>query len=99
MGAGLKDGRPPPGPPVYLLVQSTVVLTAGYHPGHSVSGIAWTALTATVMFALAAGKARTGRALGNPVLVTEGRVTVIDGILAVAVLLGLVLNALTSSLS
>jgi divalent metal cation (Fe/Co/Zn/Cd) transporter len=78
---------------VYLLVQSTVVLAAGYHPRHSVPGIIWTALTAGVMFALAAGKARTGRALDNPVLQTEGRVTMIDGILAAAVLLGLVLNA------
>jgi divalent metal cation (Fe/Co/Zn/Cd) transporter len=78
---------------VYLLVQSTVVLVTGYHPRHSLAGIAWTAVTAAVMFALAAGKARTGRALDNPVLRTEGRVTVIDGILAVAVLLGLVLNA------
>jgi len=78
---------------VYLLVQSTVVLAAGYHPRHSVLGIVWTAVTAAVMFTLAAGKARTGRALGNPVLQTEGRVTVIDGILAVAVLFGLVLNA------
>jgi divalent metal cation (Fe/Co/Zn/Cd) transporter len=78
---------------VYLLVQSTVVLAAGYHPGHSVPGIAWTAVTAAVMFALASGKARTGRALDNPVLQTEGRVTMIDGILAGAVLLGLVLNA------
>jgi divalent metal cation (Fe/Co/Zn/Cd) transporter len=77
----------------YLLVQSTVVLAAGYHPRHSVPGIIWTAVTAAVMFALAAGKARTGAALGNPVLRTEGRVTMIDGILAVAVLLGLVLNA------
>jgi divalent metal cation (Fe/Co/Zn/Cd) transporter len=78
---------------VYLLVQSTVVLAAGYHPRHSAAGIIWTALTAAVMFALAAGKARTGRALNNPVLRTEGRVTLIDGILATAVLLGLVLNA------
>jgi len=78
---------------VYLLVQSTVVLAAGYHPRHSVIGIIWTAVTAAVMFALAAGKARTGRALGNPVLRTEGRVTMIDGILATAVLLGLILNA------
>jgi divalent metal cation (Fe/Co/Zn/Cd) transporter len=77
----------------YLLVQSTVVLATGYHPRHSVPGIIWTALTAVVMFALAAGKARTGRALDNPVLQTEGRVTMIDGILAAAVLLGLVLNA------
>jgi divalent metal cation (Fe/Co/Zn/Cd) transporter len=78
---------------VYLLVQSTVVLAAGYRPRHSLAGIVWTAVTAAVMFALAAGKARTGRALGNPVLCTEGRVTLIDGILAVAVLAGLVLNA------
>lgn len=78
---------------VYLLVQSTVVLAAGYHPRHSVPGIIWTAVTAAAMFILAAGKARTGRALDNPVLQTEGRVTVIDGILAVAVLLGLILNA------
>jgi divalent metal cation (Fe/Co/Zn/Cd) transporter len=78
---------------VYLLAQSTVALAAGYHPRHSVLGIAWTAVTAVVMFALAAGKARTGAALGNPVLRTEGRVTMVDGILAVAVLLGLVLNA------
>jgi divalent metal cation (Fe/Co/Zn/Cd) transporter len=78
---------------VYLLIQSTVVLAAGYHPRHSLAGIAWTALTALVMFGLAAGKARTGRALDNPVLRTEGRVTMIDGILATAVLAGLTLNA------
>jgi divalent metal cation (Fe/Co/Zn/Cd) transporter len=56
-------------------------------------GISWTAVTAAVMFALAAGKARIGVALINPVLRTEGRVTFIDGLLAVAVLLGLALNA------
>ena len=78
---------------LYLLVQSTVVLAIGYHPRHSVPGIIWTAVTAAVMFALAAGKARTGAALDNPVLRTEGRVTAIDGILACAVLLGLILNA------
>ena len=77
----------------YLAVQSAVVLAAGYRPGHSVLGIAWTAVTAVAMFALAAGKARTGRELGNPVLATEGRVTLVDGILAAAVLAGLVLNA------
>jgi hypothetical protein len=37
------------------------------------------------MFDLAAGKARTGAQLGNPVLRTEGKVTLVDGILAVAV--------------
>jgi divalent metal cation (Fe/Co/Zn/Cd) transporter len=77
----------------YLAAQSAIVLAAGYRPGHSPLGIGWTAATAAAMFALAAGKARTGRALGNPVLITEGRVTLVDGILAAAVLAGLVLNA------
>ncbi|WP_331743354.1 cation transporter (plasmid) [Streptomyces sp. NBC_01136] len=77
---------------VYLLMQSTWALAIGHHPHHSPLGIVWTAVTAVVMFALAAGKARTGAALDNPVLKTEGRVTLIDGLLATAVLLGLVLN-------
>jgi hypothetical protein len=54
----------------------------------------WTAVTACVMFALAWGKHPVGRRLGNPVLVTEGRVTLIDGVLAVAVLAGLLLDLL-----
>ncbi len=70
-----------------------LVLATGYHPRHSPLGIAWTALTAIVMFTLATGKTRTGRALENPVLLTEGRVTTIDGLLATAVLAGLLLNA------
>jgi len=77
----------------YLVAQSTVVLVVAYHPGHSPLGIVWTALTAAVMFALAARKARTGSSLANPVLIAEGRVTAIDAILATAVLAGLSLNA------
>jgi divalent metal cation (Fe/Co/Zn/Cd) transporter len=78
---------------VYLAFQATWVLVVGHHAGHSPGGIAWTGVTAGVMFALAAGKARTGAALDNPVLRAEGRVTLIDGMLATAVLLGLVANA------
>ncbi|MCD0484359.1 cation transporter [Streptacidiphilus sp. ASG 303] len=78
----------------YLLVQSTWVLAAGFRPHPSPLGIAWTAVTAAVMLALAAGKARIGGALDNPVLRTEGRVTLVDGLLAAAVLAGLVLNSL-----
>lgn len=77
----------------YLAVQSTWVLVTGFHPHPSRPGIVWTAVTAAAMFALAAGKARTGAALGNPVLRAEGRVTFIDGVLAAAVLAGLILNA------
>jgi divalent metal cation (Fe/Co/Zn/Cd) transporter len=70
-----------------------LVLASGFHPQHSTLGIIWTAVTALVMFALALGKRRTGAALGNPVLLTEGRVTFVDGLLASAVLIGLALNA------
>jgi divalent metal cation (Fe/Co/Zn/Cd) transporter len=78
---------------IYLAVQSTYVLVTAHHPKHSVPGIVWTALTAAVMFGLATGKARVGRALDNPVLRTEGRVTMVDALLATAVLIGLALNA------
>ena len=67
---------------------SPLWLASDYHPHPSVPGIIWTAVTAAVMFALTADKARTGRALGNPVLHAEGRVTLIHGILATAVLPG-----------
>jgi len=45
------------------------------------------------MFRLARGKAKIGAALDNPVLKAEGRVTMIDGFLATAVLAGLMLNS------
>jgi divalent metal cation (Fe/Co/Zn/Cd) transporter len=79
---------------IYIAVQSTVVLAVGAHPEHSPVGIVWTALTAMVMFVLAADKARTGKALDNPVLETEGHVTFIDGFLALSVLAGLTLNTI-----
>ena len=78
---------------VYLAVQATFVLVIAFHPRHSSLGIGWTAVTALAMFSLAEGKRRTGAALGNPVLTAEGRVTMIDGVLALAVLAGLALNA------
>lgn len=78
---------------VYITVQSTYTLATTSKPHHSPVGIVWLAATVAVMFALASGKARAGRALANPVLETEARVTMIDACLAVAVLAGLVLNA------
>lgn len=77
---------------IYLVIQSVVALLSGHHASPGVGGIVWTGVTALVMFSLAALKGRTGRALGNPVLVTEGRVTFIDGLLAVAVLVGIALD-------
>lgn len=77
----------------YLLVQSLVVLFDGFHSRHSTVGIAWTAVTAVVMFVLACAKTRVGHALVNQVLITEGRVTFVDGVVSSTVLIGLVLNA------
>jgi divalent metal cation (Fe/Co/Zn/Cd) transporter len=78
---------------LYIAAQSSYVLIVGFRPHHSLLGIVWLALTAGAMFTLAYGKSVTGGALGNRVLRTEARVTVIDGFLAVSVLVGLVLNA------
>jgi divalent metal cation (Fe/Co/Zn/Cd) transporter len=78
---------------VYIAAQSIYVLVSGVRPHRALFGIVWLALTAVAMFALAAGKRATGRALGNRVLQTEARVTLIDGLLAAAVLTGLILNA------
>jgi len=77
----------------YVSVLAAWSLLGDHRPGHTTLGIVWTALTCVVMLALARGKLGTGRALGNPVLLTEARVTVVDAALAGAVLVGLALNA------
>lgn len=79
---------------LYVLAQAIYTLLTRSHPGQSPGGIAWLAATLVAMLLLAWGKLVTGRQLNNPVLLTEARVTLIDGILAAAVLVGLVLNAL-----
>jgi divalent metal cation (Fe/Co/Zn/Cd) transporter len=78
---------------IYIAVQSAIVLASTDRPGRSVTGAIWLAVTAVVMFALAYGKADTGRGLNNPVLQTEARITLIDGGLATVVLVGVLLNA------
>ena len=78
---------------LYIGAQSSHVLAVAFRPHHSQVGIAWLALTALAMFTLAYAKSNTGCALDNRVLETEARVTMIDGLLALAVLIGLVLNA------
>ncbi|MDE3064634.1 MAG: cation transporter [Acidobacteriota bacterium] len=78
----------------YLVTQATWDLTHGSHPHPSPGGIAWTGATAVAMFVLAHHKGRVGRAASRDVLIREGRVTFIDGLLATAILIGLSLNAL-----
>jgi divalent metal cation (Fe/Co/Zn/Cd) transporter len=79
---------------IYVLLQSTWMLLVNAHPAPSPLGIAWLVVTCTAMLLLAWGKAVTGRQLGNLVLTTEARVTLIDAALAGAVLIGVGLNAL-----
>ena len=78
---------------IYIAAQATYLLVSAGRPAASPLGIGWTAVTCAAMLALAFGKARTGAALDNPVLKSEGRVTLVDAYLAGAVLLGLLLNA------
>jgi divalent metal cation (Fe/Co/Zn/Cd) transporter len=79
---------------LYILVESALTLMSPSHPTPSPLGIAWLAATVVIMFSLSFAKGRVGHELSNAVLVTESKVTLIDGYLAVAVLAGLVLNAM-----
>ncbi len=79
---------------IYIFTQSARTLLLLAHPSTSALGIAWLSLTLVAMLALAAGKHSAGTKLGNKVLATEARVTLVDAYLAASVLLGLVCNAL-----
>lgn len=78
---------------LYVLLQAGYTLLKGTHPHHARVGLVWLAATLVVMLLLAWAKGRAGKALGNRVLLTESRVTLVDAYLAGAVLVGLVLNS------
>jgi divalent metal cation (Fe/Co/Zn/Cd) transporter len=77
---------------LYLGAQAVHAAVARTRPESSPVGIGFIAATVVVMFVLARGKRRTGRALGNRPLVANGMMTFIDGCLAAGVLLALVLQ-------
>ena len=79
---------------LYILAQSAWALAARTHPLPSPLGLLWLGATFIVMLLLARGKLVVGRALGNALLRTEARVTLIDAALAGAVLVGVGLNTL-----
>jgi len=68
-------------------------LVTGRRAGESPIGIAYLAVTAVVMFALAVAKRRTARRLDSAPLRSEAAMTFLDGILSTATLTGLALNA------
>lgn len=78
----------------YVTVQSGNTLLTQSRPNTSLPGIAWLAATLIAMLLLAWGKQHIGQTLGNVVLLTEARVTLVDAYLAAAVLSGLIVNAL-----
>lgn len=77
---------------IYISIQSARTLFMQAHPDTSLIGIISLILTVAAMFILAAGKGRVGKQLNNPVLITEARVTMLDGLLAASVLIGLLFN-------
>ncbi len=78
---------------LYILIQATLGLVHRSHASPSAGGIIWLTVTAIVMFLLAYGKKQVGQEISNPVLIAESRVTVVDGLLAVSVLIGLLVTA------
>ena len=78
---------------IALVVAAGNDLLSGRRAGESPWGIAYLALTALVMFGLAAMKRRTATQLGSSPLQSEATVTFLDGILSVTTLAGLALNA------
>ena len=78
---------------VVLVVAATRDLLAGRHAGTSIFGIIYLAVTAIVMFLLAGAKKRLADRTGAAPLRAEATMTYLDGILSVATLVGLTLNA------
>lgn len=78
---------------VALIIAAVGDLTSGRQPGESPWGIAYLAVTAVVMFGLAITKRRTATQLGSEPLNSEATVTFLDGVLSMATLAGLALNA------
>ena len=78
---------------IVLAVGAVRDLVSGRVAGESPWGIVYLAVTALVMFGLAAMKRRTADALGSAPLRSEATMTFLDGILSTATLAGLALNA------
>ncbi|MEO7364177.1 MAG: cation transporter [Candidatus Saccharimonadales bacterium] len=78
---------------LYVLVQALRTLASNSHPLVSHLGMDWLLATFVVMLLLAFGKFKVGKKINNPVLLTEGKVTLIDAYVAGAILIGITLNA------
>jgi divalent metal cation (Fe/Co/Zn/Cd) transporter len=77
----------------YVSVESIRVLAGGDHPSTSWLGIALAAVTAPTMPLLALAKRRVGQELGSSATVKEGVQNMVCAYLSIALLVGLLLNA------
>lgn len=78
----------------YILVESLRTGFGGHHPGTSWVGIGLAAFTAPTMPMLALAKRRVGRRLGSAATVSEAAQNQICAYLSIALLVGLLANAL-----
>ena len=78
----------------YILVESLRDLVGGHHPQTSWVGIGLAAFTAPTMPLLARAKRQVGRRLNSAATVAEAEQNQICGYLSIALLVGLLLNAL-----
>ena len=77
---------------LFLSITSVRSLVLGLRPSESPLGIAYLALTATVMFTLAGVKRRTARAMDSGPLEAEASMTFLDGCLCIGILTALGVN-------
>jgi len=80
----------------YIAVESIRDLAGGHHPAVSWLGIGLAAFTAPTMPRLARAKRRVGRRLNSSAAVSESHQNMICAYLSIALLVGLLLNALAS---
>ena len=78
----------------YVTVESVRDLVGGHHPSASWVGVGLAAVTAPTMPFLARAKRKVGHALGSSATVSEANQNQLCAYLAVALLVGLLLNAL-----
>jgi divalent metal cation (Fe/Co/Zn/Cd) transporter len=78
----------------YISVEAARTLVGGHHPGASWIGIGLAAVTAPSMPLLALAKRRVGNQLGSAATVQEGAQNMLCAYLSIALLTGLLANAL-----
>lgn len=77
----------------YVALDATTALIRGNHPAASPIGMLLLGATVLVMGGLGVAKLRIGAQLDSPTVRADGRFSLVDGSLALAVLVGLVLTA------